>query len=179
MKAELIILIINTIIIGLSVWAIRKSPIDAVRIGRELNETKQKDDAKRELFLQLFENRGQPISFQFVRNLNRIDVVYHDNPSVITAWHQYFEALHQKGIVNQETTWELLRTQLLQEMSHTLGYGELKPTVLGRHYQPEGHQLHDKDNYEFWLEQKNYYHNSNQLILKVLDNLNQEDDSKE
>jgi hypothetical protein len=150
-----------------------------VLVGRELNEEKQKDYAKRELFLQLFENKGQPISFQFVRNLNRIDVVYHDNHNVLNAWHQYFEALHQKGIANQEKTWELLRTQLLQEMSHILGYGELKPLVLGRHYQPEGHQLHDKDNYDFWLEQKKYYQNSNQLILKVLSDLNQEDDNKE
>ncbi len=179
MKAEIIILIINTIILAINVWVISKSPTDAVKIGRELNKEKQKDDAKRELFLQLFENRGNPISYQFVRNLNRIDVVYADNSSVLDAWHEYFHSLGLKDMVDKEKTWELKRTHLLSIMSQSLGYGELDNFQLMQHYLPEGHQRHDIDNYEFWLEQKKYYQNSNQLITKVLDNLNQEGDKKD
>jgi hypothetical protein len=179
MKAEIIILIINTIILGINIWVIRKSPVDAVKIGRELNEEKQKDDAKRELFLQLFENRGHPTNYQFVRNLNRIDVVYNDSPLVLEAWHKYFEALHQQNAVNQEKTWELLRTQLLQTMSDILGYKKMGSSELMQYYYPEGHQRQSVDEWELWTERKNYYKNSNQMILKVLENLNLEDGTQE
>lgn len=175
----IITLIINTIILGINVWIIRKSPVDAIKIGRELNEEKQKDDAKRELFLQLFESRGHPISYPFVRNLNRIDVVYSDCPEVLHAWHAYFHSLKTSSNVDNQKDWELHRTSLLSQMARSLGYNELDNFQLMQHYLPEGHQRHDIDNYEMWVEQKNYYHNSNHLILKLLSNLSEEDDNKE
>ncbi|WP_430971590.1 DUF6680 family protein [Sunxiuqinia rutila] len=175
----MVTLIINTVILGINVWVISKSPTDAVKVGRELNETKQKDDAKRNLFFTLFSYRGSPVPQYFVDALNRIDVVFADTPTVLTAWHKYYDSLQQKDLVDPDKTWRLLRVDLLSEISKDLGYKDLKNYDFEKHYYPQGHEKQFLDQMEFHKEQFEYYKNSNQLTLKLLENLNQEDDNKE
>jgi hypothetical protein len=52
--------ILNLLILIATVYYIAHSPINAVRIGRTLNNEQQKDNAKRNLFLLLFSLRGIP-----------------------------------------------------------------------------------------------------------------------
>lgn len=179
MKPETVFLIINSVILLMSVYVIRKSPIDAVKIGRELNETKQKDDAKRNLFFTLFSYRGSPVHQYFVDALNRIDVVFADTPSVLVAWHKYYDSLQQKDLVDPEKTWRLLRVDLLSEISRDLGYKDLKNYDFEKHYYPQGHEQQYLDQMEFHKEQLAYYKNSNKMILKVIENMDSQENDKE
>ncbi|HMG66462.1 MAG TPA: DUF6680 family protein [Chitinophagaceae bacterium] len=145
---EIVYWIISSGILIATIYYIATAPIRAVRIGRELNDEQNKSEEKLDLFLTLFALRGSPIHFDFVNALNQIDVVFQDTPSVLVAWHNYYDALHQKNVVNQEEGWTLLRVELLSQMAISLGYGELKQVDIQKYYIPEGHQnqfLYDLD----------------------------------
>lgn len=114
------------------------TPIDAVKVGRELDSKAQKTNAKRNLFLMLFSLRGHPAHPDFVRGLNEIDIVFQDVPKVLIAWHSYFAVLHQKDLVDKEETWKLERVNMLSRMAEHLGYGDIQQTDIMKHYYPEG-----------------------------------------
>jgi hypothetical protein len=159
----------NVIILSLTVYVIRKSPSDAVKIGRELNEVQLKDDAKRYLFLTLFSYRGSPVHRQFVDSLNRIDVVFFDVKPVLIAWHNYYDALHQKNVVNQEDNWRILRIELLSQMATSLGYGDLRQMNIEKHYYPEGHEFQNQSDWEFRFDQHQYYKSAKTLNELLVD----------
>lgn len=146
---EILFWVINAVILGLTVYVIRKSPTDAVKIGRELNDTQQKDDAKRNLFFTLFSYRGSPVHQHFVDGLNRIDIVFFDTPKVTEAWHNYYDSLHREGLVDEGKIWRLLRIELLSQMAQSLGYGDLKQMNFEQHYYPKGHGYQDQEAWEF------------------------------
>lgn len=144
--------VVNTCILGITAYFIYRSifsPVDAVKVGRRLNNEEQKDNAKRELFLTLFSLRGNPIHYDFVTGLNEIDVVFEDNPSVLTAWHKHFRDLHDKGLTDPLKIWEVGRIELLSEMAVSLGYNALKQTEIMQHYYPEGHSNQLQDDFDF------------------------------
>lgn len=72
--------VINLLILGLNVFFISTSSLNAVRLGRQLNDRQQKDNAKRTLFLTLFSLRANPVHYDYVTGLNQIDVVFEDTP---------------------------------------------------------------------------------------------------
>lgn len=125
------------------------SPIDAVKVGRKLNNEQKKDDAKRSLFLLLFSLRGNPIHYDFVRGLNQIDIVFEDTPSVLTAWRDLRTSLNIKNQSNAEKNWEILRTNLLSAMAVSLGYNRIQQTDMIQDYYPEGHDNQLKDDLDF------------------------------
>lgn len=136
---EIIYWIVSLGILITNVYFIANGPRNAISIGRKLNIEQQKDDAKRELFLTLFSLRGSPLHYDFVRALNEIDVVFEDTPSVLQAWHTYYDSLHIKGRVNEDQEWELQRVTLLSAMAQSLGYQSIRETDMIRQYYPEGH----------------------------------------
>ena len=132
--------ILNSLILIATIAAIYFSPIKAVKIGRELTDKQQKDNAKRNLFLLLFSLRGSPVHYDFVRGLNQIDVVFEDNQTVLDSWHLHYDSLQIKGQVNQDQIWSLQRANLLSVMAESLGYSRIRQTDMIRDYYPEGHQ---------------------------------------
>ena len=160
--------IINTLILLATVYVINKSPSDAVKIGRQLNEAKQKDDAKRELFFVLFSYRGSPVHQYFVDSLNRIDVVFADAPKVLNAWHEYYDSLHQNNLSDPDTKWRHLRNNLLSEISQHLSYKDLKLYDFEKYYYPEGHGWQQRNQEEFYQQQLEYYKNYNKVLTKML-----------
>ncbi|WP_276503514.1 DUF6680 family protein [Terrimonas pollutisoli] len=125
------------------------SPIDAVKVGRQLNKEQKKDDAKRSLFLLLFSLRGHPVHYDFVRGLNQIEVVFEDVPQVIQAWRTHFASLQIKNQANSEKNWEIERAALLSAMAVHLGYSNIPHSELLRDYYPEGHDNQLKDDLDF------------------------------
>lgn len=124
-----------------TVYYIATGPITAIKIGRELNNEQQKDNAKRSLFLLLFALRGSPLNHDFVRGLNQIVVVFEDVPVVLEAWRNHLKDLNnKKGLADPPKTWELGRVELLSQMAYYLGYKRLVQTDIMKDYYPEGHE---------------------------------------
>jgi len=145
---EVIYWVVSVLILIATVYVIYKGPIDAVRIGRDLNDQQLQDSSKRSLFLRLFAYRGSPVHYEFVNALNQIDLVFHDNPTVIQAWHKYYEALHHQDLVNKDEVWTNLRVELLSQMAISLGYPRLSQVDITKHYYPQGHEFQNRTEFE-------------------------------
>ncbi len=154
---EIIFLVINSLILLITVIVIRKSPIDAVKIGRILNDQQNKDNAKRNLFLTLFSFRGIPVHPDFVNALNKIEIVFNDTPVVLEAWHKLYDSYNNTSLVDQETTWRLIRFELLSKISLSLGYTDLKQYDMEKNYFPQGHANQHISEFEFRNDQQAYY----------------------
>lgn len=125
------------------------TPIDAVNVGRRLNNEEEKDNAKRDLFLELFSLRGSPLHYDYVRGLNEIDVVFEDTPAVLDAWHTHFRDLHDRNLADVETVWDIGRVRMLSAMAISLGYRALNQTDILQHYTPVGHHNQIMDDISF------------------------------
>lgn len=154
---------VSLLILIATIYVIYISPIKAVEVGRQLNDEQNKDTAKRRLFLTLFSLRGNPIHYAFVNGLNQIDIVFHDNQSVLDAWHRLHDKLHQKGLVDENVIWEQHRIDLLSEMASVLEYGSLKQTDIMKHYHPQGHENREISDWEFRYDQQQYYQSAKKL----------------
>lgn len=158
-KIDVAIAIINLAILGLTAWFIYRSiysPIKAVQVGRDLNDEQNKDAAKRQLFLTLFAYRGLPLHQSFVENLNKIDIVFHQEHAVLDSWHKYYKELGIKGRADDQKVWEIHRVELLSEMAKALGYGELKQTDILQPYYPEAHDMQLASDIELRKEISNF-----------------------
>jgi len=170
--------VLNLLVLIATVYYIAHAPVNAVRIGRELNTDTQKDNAKRSLFLSLFSLRGTPIHHDFVRGLNRIAVVFEDVPSVLSAWHLYFDSLQIKNQANAELNWSIQRTNLLSAMAVHLGYESLNQTEMMRDYYPEGHDNYWKDENQLREIQKKYFDKQGLLAEMLIQKMNDQDKDK-
>lgn len=166
---------INFIILVINIWVIRKSPIDAVKVGRDLNTEQQKDNAKRYLFLTLFSLRGDPLNYEFVKGLNQIEIVFEDENKVLVAWKVLRDSLNSQ-LVNPDKTWALLRTNLLSDMAISLGYNRINQTDFLENYYPEGHHSELQIQSQFLADQHNYYKTTSKLnqLLYDMNNPNPE-----
>lgn len=166
--AFVILAIINIIILYFNIEAIKKSPTDAVKVGRDLNTEQQKDNAKRYLFLTLFSLRGDPLNYEFVKGLNQIEIVFEDENKVLVAWKVLRDSLNSK-LVNPDKTWALLRTNLLSDMAISLGYNQINQTDFLENYYPEGHHSQLQIESEFLADQHNYYKTASKLNQLLYD----------
>lgn len=170
---------ISLLILTATVYYIYYAPIKAVKIGRQLNDEQNKDTAKRELFLTLFAYRGSPVHYEFVNSLNKIDIVFQDEPTVLVAWNKYYDALGQKNINNQEEVWNLLRVDLLSEMALSLGYNKLKQVDIMKNYYPIGHDNQSKEDWELRQAAKNFLKTGHELYGVLLANANKDSEIEE
>ena len=109
------------IVVGLTIW---------------YQNRKTRKDAKTQVFLNLMAHRASfPITQVWVDSLNQIEVIYHDNKEVISAWRAYFESLHETDTKHgNSSTYQI---ELLAAMSKDLGFGNLKPTQIADFYSPK------------------------------------------
>jgi hypothetical protein len=166
---NIVFLFINAAILCATIYVIRKSPSDAIKIGRQLNDAQNKDDAKRELFLILFSLRGSPLHYDFVRSLNQIDVVFEDTPSVLDAWHTHYDSLQIKEQANELQIWELQRTNLLSAMAVSLNYKSIRQTDMLKNYYPEGHENENISNWKFRYDRQEFYKAAKDLNKLLFD----------
>lgn len=174
--------LINIIIIGFTCFFIYRSnkvPIEAVRLGRKLNDEQNKDSAKRTLFLRLYALRGTPVHYEYVEGLNQIDIVFEDCQKVLDSWHIHYDSLHNKGLVDQKTVWDLQRTNFLSEMSVHLGYSRLRQTDTLRSYRPEGHDFLQMRDIEFRAAHLEYLKTAVELYTLAIENTKKASSDKE
>lgn len=62
-------------------------------------------------------------------------MVFHDEPKVISLWHQYYELLHRKAEPDFKI-WEHKFLELLSEIAKTLGYKNLQQVDIDKFYTP-------------------------------------------
>lgn len=135
---QIIYWFISLLILVITVYWIYKAPIKAIETGRKLDEEQNKRDAQENLFLSLYSLRGDPTHPSFVLGLNQIEIIYQDNKKVLDIWYKLFDSLHSKDKIED---WDILTTELLSEMSVSLGYKELKAAnILRNYYIPKDHE---------------------------------------
>lgn len=180
--------IVSGLILIATVYYIAHSPVNAVRIGRTLNNEQQKDNAKRSLFLLLFSLRGSPLHYDFVKGLNEIDIVFEDTPTVLEAWHHHYDSLQIDNQVNENQIWDLQRTEILSAMALSLGYNRIRQTDMIRSYYPKGHEYRDYKEIEI-REAQLAYHKSmidlslvskelNEILIDFYSNMPERKDGK-
>lgn len=175
---EIIYWIVSLPILIATVIAIYIGPIRAIEIGRKLDSDWDKRESKRDLFLTLFSYRGEPVHIEFVNSLNKIEIVFQDEKTVLDAWHKYYEALHVKDSVNQLEIWNLHRVELLSAMANCLGYNSVSQTEIIKYYSPEGHDNWRKEQTEFRNVQHSFYHSGahlHKMMISERENTNSEE----
>ena len=141
-----------------SICAILISPVIAVAITLWYNDVKEKKRQKMNLFLTLIaERKTFPIPTKFVNSLNMIDVVFHGNKKVITAWKALFDAYHIQPFVMEIADRKLL--DLLDAMAKSLNYNDIKQTDFDSFYEPR-----------LFSNQRAFQETLNQEILRVYKN---------
>jgi hypothetical protein len=173
---------VNTLVLivtGRFLYRSLYSPVDAVKIGRKLNNEQQKDTAKRSLFLTLFSLRGSPVHYDFVTGLNRIDIVFEDTPTVLNAWRTYYDSLQIKDQANAAENWRLQRTELLSEMALALGYSAIRQTDMIRNYYPEGHENREFQLVDIEQSKLAFYKANAALCQRMMEKMDVQDEEAE
>lgn len=172
----------NIVILGITclfIYRSLRSPIDAVRVGRQLNNEQQKDNAKRNLFLTLFALRGSPVHYDFVRGLNQIDIVFEDCQPVLDAWHRLYDSLNLPEQTNAEINWGLMRVELLSAMAVHLGYERIRQTDMIREYYPKGHGEQLQDDLAFRMAALKYFQSGNEIFERAILKADEDEAKKE
>ena len=98
---------------------------------------KEMRDAKLRVFSTLMAARGNIGNFQvaqeWAKALNLIDVVFHDEPTVITAWHTLYSMLQQPSPPPGQGHQTI---ELMTVMATSLGYKNLKQTDIDKSHLP-------------------------------------------
>ena len=167
------------IVTGYFMYRSLYSPLDAVTIGRQLNNEQQKDTAKRNLFLTLFSLRGSPVHYDFVTGLNQIDIVFEDCPDVLTAWRTHYDSLNTTGLVDENKIWDLQRTNLLSAMAVSLSYNGIRQTDMLKHYTPIGHNNRESQLMNIEIAQLAFYKSNAALNERLMERMDIQDDEAE
>lgn len=121
---------------NIQIIAVVLSPIVTWFITVKYQERKEKHKSKVDLFLILMAHRqGHPPAQQYIDNLNKIDVVFQNNPKVREAWCVYYDCLHPKSQHAENPV--PFQLDLLSEIALALGYRKLKQTEINRFYSPQ------------------------------------------
>lgn len=160
---EITFWIVSLLILIVTALAVYFAPLKAVEIGRKLNDEQNQQKAKTELFLTLFSLRGNPTSYSYVNALNQIDIVFQNDRNVLTAWGKLFDSFLQNNLINSFETRNMLRTELLSEMAHSLGYQKLKQTDIQKNYSPQAHADNEYENWNRKQAEKDFFESGTKL----------------
>ena len=119
-------------------------PILAVQAQKWIERDTEKKKKKKILFENLMMVRGEPLTVEFKRYVNMIEMVFAGDQGVINAWHNLFDTYSEKA--NNEAEAKVLidkRTELLKillkEMSQVCGYNFDDRTIAKGYYSPTAH----------------------------------------
>jgi hypothetical protein len=152
----------NLVAITLNDWltiiAIFSSPLLAVQVQKWLERFWERRDRKRSIFQTLMATRAARLSSDHTNALNMIDIEFYGHTlfghrfqsaadkEVTIKWHEYLDQLSQP-VKNNDTVWETQTydrlVELLNAMSHSLGYNFDKVYLKRAIYMPKAH--HDQE----------------------------------
>ncbi len=98
------------------------------------------------------ETRAQPLSFEHVRALNRIDIAFYNDKEITRAWNAYRDRLNsypkeageeEQRMWNDKTPGKMAK--LLSEMSKLLGYDFEETLLIKGAYIPVAHGRFDSE----------------------------------
>ncbi|MES2373782.1 MAG: DUF6680 family protein [Bacteroidota bacterium] len=180
---EVIYWIAYLFLVAITAYYVKTSPIKAVEAGRKLNDEQNRDTAMRNLFLTLYSYRGLPTHPHFVDGLNRIDILFHEHRTVITAWKNLHNSMSlpegtTETLQNRET-WKLLRATLLDEMGTVLGYKGLKQVDMLKYYFPQKHADYENFEYDRQEAEVNFHKTAVVLYNKFYTNIIEAEEAKQ
>lgn len=121
----------------INVIAIIISPIIAVLITTWINSKNEQRKEKMEVFKQLMVARAIPKTYEYVKVMNSLDVIFADNSKVRKAWRNlYNEYKTHPADLNKVKNCQI---KLIEEVAKDLGYKD-KITwdeIIGNEYVPE------------------------------------------
>lgn len=99
----------------------------------------EKKKAKRDIFETLMSYRYAIHLKESVNALNKIEVVYYDNPAVIDAWQNFKrEADRAAENISKPNTLQDKQLKLLEEMAKAIGYKKINWDKIKDFYFPQG-----------------------------------------
>ncbi len=127
------------------IGAVLLGPIIAVRLTRYLDNKKEVQERKLQVFKTLMATRAYTVSWDHVVALNRIDLEFDKNnkkeKAVIEAWKAYLDLLGDKSMRPEQ--WGVKRVDLLVELLHkmaqVLDYDFDKTHIKNSSYSPVAH----------------------------------------
>lgn len=162
----------------LTIIAVFLSPIIPVLISLWIQNRKEKIQARKGLFMLLISHRGDiPVSHEFVKALNGIDVVFHGENNVISAWHRYFDLLGD--YVKNKAEADRAKLDLFHAIAQSLGYRDVKQTDMDKFYYPAAHWDQQVEWQEIRADLKAFLRNSNAFYQIVFDNQKKESEKSQ
>jgi len=73
---------VTAIVGGISIFAIFRSPIVALRLQKELEDYNEKKSRKLSIFKTLLGTRANPVSLEHVQALNMIDIEFYEEKKI-------------------------------------------------------------------------------------------------
>jgi hypothetical protein len=114
--------------------------VGAVLAFMHQRKTELKRDKRHVLqALMIFRNVGVE-ELEFIKALNAVDVVFHDNKKVTQLCHTYFDQLDPK--VFHTLQWRDTFHEMLYAMAQSVGYKNLTKDDIRRFYAPNALDLH-------------------------------------
>ena len=116
-----------TLVDKLTIFALIAGPVIAVLITRYWDGKREAARRKWEIFRNLMCFRRHPLSHGFVSSLNLLEVEFHDDKAVLTAWKLLYEHFKKEEPIddNRRNTFyderDKLRATLLQKVAQSLG----------------------------------------------------------
>jgi hypothetical protein len=149
----------------ITTFAVVVSPIIAVQIQKMLESIKEKRKKREEVFYALMRTRAARVSPDHVSALNRIDIEYYGTrffgihrrsrieSEVNESWRMYLDHLNTTVSDDQIGIWAVKRdelfTDLLYQLSKSLGYKFDKVTLKRGVYSPMAHGRLEEENKYF------------------------------
>ena len=132
-----------TFIEWLTVAALFFGPIAAVRVTRKIDQRREIERRKWEIFRNLMCFRRHPLSRGFVSSLNLIEVEFHDNDDVLKAWKDLFKHFDRNPPNNEDLQREIeegdkLRALLLKKVAESLNINLDSLDMFKSGYSPQG-----------------------------------------
>ncbi|MGC1182221.1 DUF6680 family protein [Legionella sp.] len=135
-----------------NILAILLSPLIALQVQKILDNLSDKKRRKEDIFNTLMETRAQPLSFEHVRALNKIDVAFYKDKSITQSWNNYRDHLNSfpkdAGEIEQKIWTNEIPEKLVKmlfEMSKLLNY-EFDEVLLKKGaYSPVAHGYLDSE----------------------------------
>ena len=140
-----------TIVDGITIGALIAGPVIAVIITRFCDETREAKQRKWEIFRNLMRYRSDPLSEGFVSSLNLIEVEFHKNKSVLTAWKSMYDHFYEEEPVDNTLRRAFydkqgkLRAKLLQEVAGSLGIKLNSLDIFQSGYYPKGWEWNETE----------------------------------
>jgi len=123
----------------ITLLAVFLSPIMAVVITLWSQKRNAKRNAQMNLFMDLVSFRDHvPFPWQYSVALNRIDVVFHKQETILLRWHEYYDSLQHELKGNALVYSNEKKVALISEIAKHLGYRNIDQIFLQRYYQSKG-----------------------------------------